>query len=102
MSRSYKKTPAGGDSKSKTSKRIANHKVRQQLKRDLMALPNKGNKYKRVYDSWEICDYFNICSWDQYWNYQWKWWYAWRRSYGYPPPDEKEEYQKWLKYYKRK
>ena len=48
MSKSYKKTPGAGDTKGKTSKRIANHKVRQELKRNLNALPKKGNKYKKI------------------------------------------------------
>ena len=57
MSRSYKKTPGGGDSKGKDNKKLANHKVRQALKKNL-ELPQKGTKHKRVYNSWEICDYF--------------------------------------------
>lgn len=102
MSKSYKKTPGAGDTKGKTSKRIANHKVRQELKRNLNALPKKGNKYKKIYESWDICDYFSIYSWERYWNHQWKWWYAWRRFYGEPEPNREKAYQDWCKYYKRK
>lgn len=101
MSRSYKKTPGAGDSKGKNNKRIANHKVRQSLKNKLDFFP-KGNKYKRVYDSWEICDYFDVCTFEEYWRLQLKYYYQWRKDCGYSLPSKEEAYQEWCKYYKRK
>jgi len=101
MSRSYKKTPGGGDSKGKDNKRLANHKVRQALKKNL-ELPRKGTKHKRVYNSWEICDYFDISTFEEYWNYRLKIWYNWGHLYDDSYPDKEKEYQNWCKYYRRK
>ena len=100
MSRSYKKTPESGDSKGKDNKRLANHKVRQALKKNL-ELPKKGTKYKRVYESWKICDYFNISTFEEYWSYRLKAWHNWGYLYT-SYPDKEKEYQNWGKYYKRK
>ena len=101
MSRSYKKTPGAGDSKGKNSKRIANHKVRQAFKNGLDFF-SKGNKYKRVYESYDICDYFDITTFEEYWRLQLKYYYQWRKDCGYPFPNKEEAYQEWCKYYKRK
>ena len=62
MSRSYKKTPWAGDKKGKIKKRIANHYVRQHLKNhtDLTLGPSD---YKKLYESWDICDFYGIVSW---------------------------------------
>ena len=52
MSRSFRKHPMWIDSTMKKhGKRYANRKVRHSK-----GLPN-GSYYKRLYDSWEICDY---------------------------------------------
>lgn len=52
MSRSYKKYPFVKDkSGSKHGKKFANKKVRHAKN-----LPN-GKAYKKVYESWDICDY---------------------------------------------
>ena len=56
MSRSYKKTPYCGDCKGKSSKRAANSKVRAVLKQNPDAITS-GRAYRKLYDSWEICDY---------------------------------------------
>lgn len=57
MSRSYKRTPVfkdGSDSRRKRySKRWANKKVRSAK---LIAF-TKSNKYRRMYETWDICDY---------------------------------------------
>ena len=58
MARSFKKTPGYTNSGSrgrKFAKRWANRKVRQ-IKGDL---PN-GGSYRKVYDSWNICDFKTI------------------------------------------
>lgn len=102
MSRSYKKTPGGGFSKRKDNKRAANHKVRQKLKQDINYIPQKGTKHKRVYNSCDICDYFNITTFEEFWETRLKNWYNWGRLYGEPKPNKEKEYQKWCKYYKRK
>lgn len=53
MSRSYRKFPIVKCEKScKWGKKQANRKVRR-YKGDI----SSGNEYKKVYDSWEICDY---------------------------------------------
>lgn len=53
MSRSYKKYPAGKAEKScKIGQRFANKKVRKYSH----VIPN-GNSYKKIYESWDICDY---------------------------------------------
>ena len=104
MSRSYKKTPWCGDRKGKTKKRIANHIVRQSLKRDLELIA-QGGDYKKLYCSWDICDYGSVYTWKEYWKSSvdtYYWLQArypnWERKF----PDEKEEYRKWRRYYKNK
>lgn len=57
MSRSRKKLSIWKDKNCKKSKRWANKKVRQ-LSIDVY-LPN-GNKWKRLLNSWDICDWINI------------------------------------------
>ena len=65
MSRSYKKSNYCGDKKDKELKRLANHRVRQRLKNNLDYTPKPGD-YKRMFESWEICDYRWLCSWEEY------------------------------------
>ena len=62
MSRSFKKHPWVTDhhvKSSKESKKFANKAVRN--KEDL---PN-GKAYKKVYESWDICDYKYIWTWKE-------------------------------------
>ena len=65
MSRSYKKTPWCGDKQGKSKKRIANHTVRQYLRNHIdLTLPPNG--YKKLYPSWEICDFCCIVTWEEH------------------------------------
>lgn len=100
MSRSYKKTPWSGDRKGKDKKRTANHKVRNWLKRHPDVTLN-GNSYRKIYESWDICDYGGIETWEQYWESAVRVWYRWRYYYK-PFPDKKTEYRNWVKYFKTK
>ena len=105
MSRSYKKSEYAGDNKDKELKRLANHRVRQRLKHNLDYTPKPAD-YKRMFESWEICDYGWLCSWKEYWQRQLDWYYCdhhnrYRRSDD-TPPDYKEEYCNWHRYYKMK
>lgn len=62
MSRSYKKHPWVTDHHVKTSqemKRFANKKARN------TNLPNKGSAYKKVFESWDICDFKWHTSWQE-------------------------------------
>ena len=104
MSRSYKKHAYCGDKKDKELKRLANHKVRQYLKRN-PEVNLKPSQFKLLFESWEICDYGWLCSWEEYWNRQLKWYCDdhYKRYYREPtPPDPKEEYRNWYHYYKMK
>lgn len=96
MSRSYKKHPWAGDNKGKKKKRIANSKVRNYLKNHENIL--KFSDFKKVHESWDICDYGWLYTWEQYWEHIKKWCAQFKR----PLPDEKEEYKYWLKTYKMK
>ncbi len=60
MSRSYKKNPVGTSSKNPIGKRAANKKVRKSKD-----IPN-GKRFKKVYCSWNICDY----------KYDWRSWFS--------------------------
>lgn len=102
MSRSYKHTPYAGDKKGKEKKRIANKTVRNKLKYyDSQLFPSA---YKRMYPSWNICDYYCIYPWKEYWEREQRF-YAWGVARGYKhmtEPDERTEYRKWYCWYKRK
>ena len=99
MSRSYKKTPYAGDTKGKDKKRVANSKVRMTLKNLNQEL--KHNDYKKIYDSWDICDYGEIYSWKEYWSHVLKRYIENPNLYK-KPPNKKEEYRQWYKWYKMK
>ena len=104
MSRSYKKTPWCGDRKGKNKKRIANHTVRQYLKNhmDLQLAPSD---YKKLYSSWDICDYGWVFTWEQYWENEWRmyhWFCTMFPNQKRKEPNEKDCYRKWLKYYRNK
>ena len=99
MSRSYKKTPWAGDTKGKYSKRVANSKVRMFLKN----LENEiqHNAYKRIYETWDICDYSDSTSWPAYWQTCLRLYKEHPERYK-NPPNKKEEYRNWYKWYKMK
>ena len=104
MSRSYKKTPWCGDSKGKSKTRIANHIERQYLKNH-MDLNLAPGDYKKLYETWDICDYGWTLTWEQYWKSEWRS-YRWICSMfpnrEHKEPDKQECYRKWLKYYHSK
>ena len=96
MSRSYKKHPWSGDSKGKSKKRVANHAVRTWCK-EHPDVPLRGSAYKKLFESWDICDYGGLCSWEEFWRGSIRAWERWGRQYGRPYPNEKEEYRDWYK-----
>jgi len=60
MSRSVKKNPVCKCGRSgKVGKKLANRRVR----RALVDLPRKSKAYKKIYQSYDICDY--IVRWDK-------------------------------------
>lgn len=83
MSRSYKHTPVCTDSwglsgVKKYWKRIANRKVRRTKE-----IGRKSKNYKKVYESWNLCDYR---------------FYMEKESY----VETDEDLRRWKKYYYRK
>ena len=101
MSRSYKRVPWAGDTKGKIKKRIANHKVRNWLK-EHPEEPLNGANYKKVYESWDICDYGSIMSWEEYWQDCIDYWEEYGKKRGEPFPNKKDEYRNWRKWHKNK
>lgn len=99
MSRSYKKNPWAGDNKGKSKKRNANSKVRMFLKNLENEL--KYNAYKKVYETWDICDYGETVTWKEYWQHCLRMYEKYPSLYKHPP-NEKEEYRNWYKWYKMK
>ena len=96
MSRSYKHTPRAGSTKDKYFKKYANRKVRR-LPMDEHSL--NGNTYKKVFASYEICDYETVgISFEQYWERLVKRWYEWEWRYcEFPDLDEaSQEYCRWF------
>lgn len=92
MSKSYKHTPYCGDNKGTKKKRFAWKRVRQWQKENPDFLL-QGGDYKKLYCSYDICDYYWIETWAEYWkNYQ----------EIYDNPNQEETYRKWYKYYKGK
>ena len=100
MSRSYKKIPYSGDTKGKAKKRVANSKVRMTLKNFNKEF--KHNDYKKVYESWDICDFSWIRSWKEYWKHCLILYNECPQLYKHQPPNKKEEYRRWYKWYKMK
>jgi hypothetical protein len=102
MSRSYKKTPWCGDHKGKVKKRLANKSVRAQLKENPDFNP-KGGMFKKLYCSWNICDYGWITPWEEYWESCLRQHAEWvRRGWNDEEPDRQKEYQRWLRFYHNK
>lgn len=96
MSRSYKKHPWAGDNKGKWKKRIANNKVRNYLKNCENIL--KFSDYKKVHESWDICDYGWLYNWEQYWDHI----LQDCKRFNLLVPNKKKEYRNWFKTYKMK
>ena len=99
MSRSYKKASYCGDKKGKDKKRIANHAVRNYLK-DINKVLSKGG-FKKVFCSYDICDYWWLQSWEEYWEDCLRG-YKEHPEWYKQPPNKKEEYRSWYKSYKMK
>lgn len=89
MGKSYKHYPFCKCEKScKKGKKWANRRVRAQSK-EMIEIAN-GKSYKKLFNSWDICDYCDSFTWEEY--------KAWKKSWGYDEPD----YLWWYKTYKRK
>lgn len=103
MSRSYKKHSWCGDHKGTGKKRTAWKTVRQWQK-DHPDILLQGGAYKKIYETWEICDYGWTMTWEQYWASCIKWHeHDMNRGWGaYKELNEKEEYRYWYKHYKAK
>lgn len=99
MSRSYKKSSYCGDKKGKYKKRVANHTVRNYLK-DINKILSKGG-FKKVFCSYDICDYWWLQSWEEYWEDCLRG-YKEHPEWYKQPPNKKEEYRSWYKSYKMK
>lgn len=108
MSRSYKKIPYCGLQKTKWAKRQANKKVRRYLNRQKIEDESFAPAaYKKVSESWNICDYYDITTWEEH-----KRWRKRRSCWGFVAVNMKftedgdidweNEYQLWRKLYKRK
>ena len=108
MSRSYKHTPYSGLRKHKSDKKIANRKVRSYLKRQMIEDESfSPAAYKKVSESWNICDYYDITTWSEHLKFRKEIWNQDRLIWGAKENDEGEldeenEYQLWRKWYKRK
>ena len=100
MGRSYTRTPYSGERQNQEDKRLANKRVRQQLK--LADELPQGSSYRKMYESWNIRDYGWKSTWREYWNHQLKFWHTWGRWQGQEFPDREQAYWDWYKYYKMK
>ena len=92
MSRSYKKVGhCKCEHSCKKGKQYANRRLRR--KGVNYEIPN-GKAYKKLNESWDICDYFCICTWKDYQNWCEKprWWQE----------PEKANYFEYYKSYKMK
>ena len=107
MSRSYKKTPYAGDNKTKWAKRQANKLVRSKLERWNIQDNISPSWYKKISESWNICDYYNIATWKEHLAYRKRVIMMGRKPWGMilfedGDFDIDKEYQLWRKWYKRK
>ena len=76
MSRSYKKTPRGGDRKDKFFKNYANRKLRRDKFHNL-----QHNSYKKNFCSWNICDYDSVnWTFEDHWRMTLRSWYNWYKQ----------------------
>ena len=104
MAKSYKKHPRCGDKKGTVKKRMAWKAVRQWCK-DHPDESLKGNQYKKIYETYDICDYNLMTSWEEYWaSCQRLHNEAIIRGCGLYKEelDEKKEYRWWYTHYKNK
>lgn len=107
MSRSYKHTPYCGDKKTKWAKRQANKLVRSKLNRWNIQDEVTPAWYKKISESWNICDYYNITTWKEHLTYRKRILAQGRKPWGMilfkeDEIDINKEYQLWYKWYKRK
>ena len=107
MSRSYKKFPLWKDNGpgSAWSKRVANKKVRRTFD-----IPN-GRAYKKVYDTYNIHDYFSYYPFKKWMKREYEHYHTcfndgvpWWRNSAYVEkyskiPDEQEEFVEWARTY---
>ena len=105
MSRSYKHTPYAGDTKTKWAKRQANRKYRSFLKQMEEDIPY--SHFKKVSESWNICDYYDVTTWKEHLAYRKRVIAMGRKPWGMilfedGDFDIDKEYQLWRKWYKRK
>jgi hypothetical protein len=107
MSRSYKHTPYAGQPKLKWAKRQANKLVRSKLKRWNIQDNVNPSWYKKVSESWNICDYYDITTWEEHKRFR-KREFMWGYSLPYMEfldngdIDWENEYQLWKRWYIRK
>ena len=107
MSRSYKHTPYCGDKKTKWAKRQANKLVRSKMERWNIQDEINFSWYKKISNSWNICDYYNISTWKEHLAYRKRILAQGRKPWEMilfedNDFDIDEEYQLWRKWYKRK
>lgn len=88
MSRSYKKVPCYKDYNRGMKQRANRH-----LRRNYLDIPS-GRAYKKLFCSYNICDYKFLQTFSSY-----KKWISKHNHRRYP---EDELYRKWYKYYKMK
>lgn len=104
MSRSYKKHSYCGDTThKKESRTIANRRLRRNHKYELY----QNKSYRKLYQSYDICDYYSCYSWEEWWDScldRYRWLCFMRPGYEaeHAPPDAKDEYRRWYKWYKGK
>lgn len=96
MSRSYKKTPYAGDTKT-IGKKLANKKVRNG-KYKYYDIPN-GCWYKNIYNRYNVCDFWWTESWEEFleWNINNS--HSW---YNKTKETEEELYRRWYRTFKGK
>lgn len=106
MSRSYRKQPVWKDHQ-KGMKKFANRKVRRALNQDFdLHLPHRS--YRKYFCSYDICDYCSFVDrdFDKWYQDTVTNWAHNRNSFWFykdePFPDRKEEYRKWMKWYRGK
>ena len=98
MSRSYKKFPWCGDTKT-VGKKLANKAVRNGKYKNY-DIPD-GGWYKKVYNQYNVCDYGSFETWEEclerYRNPPYPWSYIVCRY-----EDEQEMFRAWCKYHRNK
>ncbi len=98
MSRSYRKQPVWKDRATRGGKTAANRRLRKKLKQNYeLNLQNKS--YRKIYDSWDICDYCSLID-NDFEKYYRKYLIFCRGMNN--PPTRKEVYKQWIKWYKGK